>query len=88
MPSRGRFWIEPETGRVLASELIAEDLTVRGAITVGYDLEPALQVMVPTQMRENYDIVRGASRVMGVANYSKFRQFQVKVDEKIAPIKE
>jgi hypothetical protein len=88
MPSRGRFWIEPETGRVLASELIAEDLTVRGAITVGYDFEPALQVMIPTQMREHYDVVRGAPRVMGVANYSKFRQFQVKVDEKIAPIKE
>jgi hypothetical protein len=87
MPSRGRFWIEPETGRVLASELIAQDLSVRGAITVGYDLEPALQVMVPTQMRENYDIVRG-SRVIGLANYSRFRQFQVKVDEKIAPIKD
>jgi hypothetical protein len=87
MPSRGRFWIEPETGRVLASELIAEDLTVRGAITVGYDLEPALQVMVPIQMREHYEVVR-APRVMGEANYSKFRQFQVKVDEKIAPIKE
>jgi hypothetical protein len=39
-------------------------------------------------MRENYDIVRGASRVTGVANYLKFRQFQVKVDEKMAPIKE
>jgi hypothetical protein len=88
MPSRGRFWIEPETGRVLASELIAQDLTVRGAITVGYDLEPALQMMVPTQMRELYDVVRGAYRVMGVADYSTFRQFQVKVDEKIAPIKE
>jgi hypothetical protein len=87
MPSRGRFWIEPETGRVLASELIAEDLTVRGAITVGYDLEPALQVMVPIQMREHYEVVR-APRVMGEANYSRFRQFQVKVDEKIAPIKE
>jgi len=73
---------------VLASELIAQDLTVRGAITVGYDLEPALQVMVPTQMRELYDVVRGSYRVMGVADYSKFRQFQVKVDEKIAPIKE
>jgi len=87
MPSRGRFWIEPETGRVLASELIAQDLSVRGAITVGYDLEPALQVMVPTQMREDYDIARG-SRVIGLANYSRFRQFQVKVDEKIAPVKE
>jgi hypothetical protein len=88
MPSRGRFWIEPETGRVLASELIAEDLSVRGAITVGYDLEPALQVMVPIQMQEHYEVFRDVSRVLGVANYSKFRQFQVKVDEKIAPIKE
>ena len=88
MPSRGRFWIEPETGQVLASELIVEDLTIRGVISVGYDLEPALQVMVPIQMQEHYDVYRDVSRVMGVATYSKFRQFQVKVDEKIAPIKD
>jgi hypothetical protein len=87
LPTRGRFWIEPDTGRVLATELIAEDVTVRGVITVGYDLEPALQVMVPIQMQERYDIPRGASRVTGVATYNRFRQFQVKVDEKIAPIK-
>jgi hypothetical protein len=37
-------------------------------------------------MRERYDIRRGGSRVDGVATYSRFRQFQVKVDEKIAPI--
>jgi len=86
MPARGRFWIEPETGCVFASELIAEDLTVRGAVTVGYDLEPALRVMVPVQMHERYDLRRGPSPVTGEANYSSFRQFQVKVDEKIAPI--
>jgi hypothetical protein len=88
MPSRGRFWIEPETGRVLATELIAEDITVRGVVTVGYDLEPALRVMVPIQMQERYDLRRGPSPVTGVATYRSFRQFQVKVDEKIAPIKE
>jgi hypothetical protein len=88
MPSRGRFWIDTETGHVIASELVVEDLTVRGVITVGYDLEPALQVMVPIQMQEHYDVYRDVSRVMGVATYSKFRQFQVKVDEKIAPIKD
>ena len=86
MPARGRFWIEPDTGRVLASELIAEDLFVRGAITVGYDLEPTLQVMVPIQMQERYDLRRGPSPVTGEANYRSFRQFQVKVDERIAPI--
>jgi hypothetical protein len=87
LPARGRFWIEPETGRVLATELIAEDLTIRGVITVGYDLEPALQVMVPIQMQERYDLRRGPTPVTGVATYRSFRQFQVKVDERIAPIK-
>jgi hypothetical protein len=86
MPARGRFWIEPDTGRVLATELIAEDLSVRGAITVGYDLEPNLKVMVPIQMQEHYDLRRGPSPVTGEATYRSFRQFQVKVDEKIAPI--
>jgi hypothetical protein len=40
MPARGRFWIEPDSGEVLATELIAEDLSVRGVITVGYEREP------------------------------------------------
>jgi hypothetical protein len=86
MPARGRLWIEPDTGRVLVTELVAEDLSVRGAITVGYDLEPTLQLMVPIQMQERYDLRRGPSPVTGEANYRSFRQFQVKVDEKIAPI--
>ena len=86
MPARGRFWIEPDSGEVLATELIAEDLSVRGVITVGYEREPNLNVMVPIQMQERYDLRRGPSPVTGEANYRSFRQFQVKVDEKIAPI--
>jgi hypothetical protein len=39
-------------------------------------------------MRERYDIRRDASRLDGKATYGKFRQFQVKVDENIAPIKD
>ena len=88
MPARGRFWIDPESGEVLATELIAEDLSVRGEITVGYEREPTLNVMVPIHMKERYDLRRGPSPVTGEANYRSFRQFQVKVDEKIAPIKE
>ena len=45
---------------MLASELIAEDLTVTGEITVGYEREPTLNVMVPIQMKERYDLRRGA----------------------------
>ena len=87
MPARGRFWIEPESGEVLATELIAEDLSVRGEITVGYEREPTLNVIVPIHMKERYDLRRGPSPVTGEASYRSFRQFQVKVDEKIAPIK-
>src|SRR4029450_7172259 len=29
LPSRGRFWIDPATGQVLMSELVAEDRAVR-----------------------------------------------------------
>jgi hypothetical protein len=88
MPCRGRFWIEPATGRVLLSELTAEDTALRAVIDVTYQPDPALGLLVPSVMRERYDIRGDGSRVDGRATYGKFRQFQVKVDEKIAPVKE
>jgi len=88
LPARGRFWIEPATGQVAASEMIAEDPIIKGTIDVEYQLEPAVGLLVPVEMRERYEIRRDASRVDGVATYGRFRQFQVKVDEKLAPIKE
>jgi hypothetical protein len=86
LASRGRFWIEPGSGRVIASELIAEDLMLRATIDVDYQLEAAINLLVPIAMRERYEIRRDGSRVDGEASYSHFRQFQVKVDEKLAPI--
>jgi len=86
LPARGRFWIEPNNGRVVASELIAEDTAIKGTIDVQYQTDPSLGLVVPVEMRERYDVRRDGSRVDGVATYSRFRQFQVKVDEKIAPI--
>jgi hypothetical protein len=87
IPTRGRFWIDPDDGRVLASELIAEDVQIRGEVDVGYDREPGIGLLVPVEMREKYDLRRDGSRVFGTATYGTFRQFQVKVDEKIAPVK-
>jgi hypothetical protein len=43
-------------------------------------------LLVPVRMREHYDIRSDGSRVEGDASYSRFRQFQVKVDEKLAPV--
>ena len=86
LPARGRFWIEPDTGRVVASELIAEDTAIKGTVDVQYQAEPSLGLLVPIEMRERYDIRRDSSRVDGTATYGRFRQFQVKVDEKLAPV--
>jgi hypothetical protein len=86
LSARGRFWIEPATGDVLASELVAEDLTIKGTIDVDYGLEPTIGLRVPVSMRERYEIRRDGSRVDGEASYSRYRQFQVKVDEKLAPV--
>jgi len=87
LPVHGRFWIDSANGRVLASQLIAEDVTLKGTIDVQYQQEPTIGLLVPAEMRERYEIRRDGSKVEGVATYSRFRQFQVKVDEKIAPIK-
>jgi dUTPase len=86
LPARGRFWIEPVSGRVIASELVAEDLMLKGTIDVDYQLEPTIGLLVPNTMRERYEIRRDGSRVEGEASYSHFRQFQVKVDEKLTPV--
>ena len=86
MPAHGRFWIDPSTGQVTASEMIAEDPLIKGTIDVEYQLEPAVALLVPVAMRERYEIRRDGSRVEGTATYGRFRQFQVKVDEKLAPV--
>lgn len=87
LPMHGRFWIDPATGHVLMSELIAEDFAISGTIVVKYEAGVLPGVLVPTVMRERYVERRNNMRVNGAATYGRFRQFQVKVDEKIAPIK-
>jgi hypothetical protein len=87
LPSKGRFWIEPSTGRVLMSELIAENRAIRATIDVSYQSEPLVGLLVPIEMRERYEDKQRGSLVEGRATYGRFRQFQVKVDEKIGPIK-
>lgn len=92
LPARGRFWMEPATGRVLMTELIAEDVMLRAMIVVKYAEEGSAGLLVPVEMREQYDVRGDAFRrigahVEGRATYSNVRRFTVTVDEKLAPIK-
>lgn len=87
MPSRGRFLIDADTGRVLESDLIAESGSLRARIEVTYAPEPSLGgMLVPSVMREKYNLKDG-SVIEGRASYNRFRRYQVQTDEKVAPVK-
>jgi hypothetical protein len=74
IPVHGRFWIEPASGRVLMSELIAEDRTVHATIDVSYQSEPVLDLLVPIEMRETYWRAGQVTRITGIAAYNGFRR--------------
>ena len=86
MPVRGHFSVEAATGRVLSSELLAENVELKAQIDVTYAMEPSLAMLVPREMREKYSLKDG-STIEGKATYAKFRRYQVKVDERVAPLK-
>ena len=83
LPAHGRFWIEPDTGVVVRSEMIlggTRQLRDRATITVTYGLEPALGFRVPVEMRERYDRPdrKNADVIVAVATYSGFRRFDLR----------
>jgi hypothetical protein len=80
-PAAGRFWVNPETGAVLMSELQMDNRKVNATINVSYQSEALLGFLVPAEMRERYEA--GGVTVEGRATYGRFRQFQVKTEERI-----
>ena len=86
MPASGRFWVDRETGRILLTEMIAGDGTLIATIDVLYGAGPK-GLQVPVEMREQYEHRIRGTRINGSATYGHFRQFQVSVDEQLAPIK-
>jgi hypothetical protein len=83
LPSHGRFWIQPASGRVLMTELIAEDAMVHAKITVTYGSSETLGFLVPVEMDEAYWQSGVDQRISGNARYSNFRRFTVTTEESI-----
>jgi hypothetical protein len=84
--SHGRFWLAMPAAEVLMTELRVDDYSLGAAIHVAYQRRPALKVPVPIEMHELYENHLNSMKVEGTATYSNFREFNVKVDEEIAPI--
>jgi hypothetical protein len=79
-------WVEPETGRVLMTELIVDSRRVRSSTQVSYQSEPLIGFLVPVEMREDYLLPRPVYyRIEGTATYDNFRQFVVKTNETLVP---
>jgi hypothetical protein len=72
--SRGRFWIEPASGRVLMSEMITQNHDVRAQINVSYQSEPLLGLLMPIEMREQYTMGGDVRMIECTATYGNFRQ--------------
>ena len=83
LPAHGRFWIAAETGQVLVSELIFDNFGVDATITVRYEAAETMGHPVPVEMRERYENRAMRSHVEGTATYTRFRRFQVQVEESV-----
>ncbi|HXD73201.1 MAG TPA: hypothetical protein VN628_05680 [Vicinamibacterales bacterium] len=83
MPAFGRFWIEYATGRVVKAEVRVEVSDIKANLTTTFKNDERLGMDVPNEFREEYDM--RDSRVSGVASYARFRKFEVKSSEELAP---
>jgi len=76
----GQFWIAPRSGAIVRSELSSRvDLGstwVEGTVTVNYKTDPAVRVLVPVKMDEQYRRDTGETDT-GHAVYADFRSFTV-----------
>jgi hypothetical protein len=86
-PATGQFWIEPETGMVMQSELRfstgAGSDQMRATIRVRYARNARLGLTLPSWMDEEYRTsVDGHTMALACrATYSSYRRFEVAVDE-------
>jgi hypothetical protein len=87
-PASGRFWLDPQSGRVLKTELTMVSGGSRARILVSYRMQERIGLMTPVAMEESYDMgdagtvdssrsVSGVHRIEGYASYSNFRSFNV-----------
>jgi hypothetical protein len=85
--SSGTIWIEPETGRILKTEMYIEnpfsDPKLKATITTTYKESKELHILVPSSMEETY--TTDLTTISCVANYSDYRPFNVEVKSVIDP---
>jgi formylglycine-generating enzyme required for sulfatase activity len=80
--AHGRAWIDATNGRVLKTELQAEQPAIRATVVTMFRVDDRFNIAVPNEMREQYTLATG-NKVNTVATYGRFRRFDVTADETI-----
>jgi hypothetical protein len=80
--AHGRVWVEAETGRVMKTEVLLEQPSLRARITTSFKFDDRFGIAVPYEMQEEYKFDSGI-RVNAVATYGRFRRFDVSTDENL-----
>ncbi|MEX2272254.1 MAG: hypothetical protein WD690_12325 [Vicinamibacterales bacterium] len=89
----GRFWVVPDTGAIVRTELQLDSADASAFIRVTYAPAPGLALSVPVTMTESYELARrprttgrdfgqgelpSKLTIDGRATYTEFRRFEVK----------
>jgi len=80
--AHGRVWIEADTGRVMKTEMLLEQPSLRARITTSFRVDDRFGIAVPYEMQEEYRFDTG-TRVTAIATYDRFRRFDVSTDENL-----
>ena len=78
--AHGRLWIEAETGRLMKTEVLLEQPTLRARITTSFRFDDRFGIAVPYEMQEEYKFDSGI-KVTAVATYDRFRRFDVSTED-------
>jgi hypothetical protein len=78
--AHGRLWIEADTGRLMKTEVLLEQPSLRARITTSFRFDNRFGIAVPYEMQEEYKFDNGV-KVTAVATYDRFRRFDVSTED-------
>ena len=73
LPSSGRIWLEPGSGRILRTELVV-DMFGRPRVTTDFAYVKSVETWAPVRMEDRFDGPN--ERISGLASYTKHRAFR------------
>jgi hypothetical protein len=76
-PASGTFWLEPETGEVLRSEVNSRTRQGKTRVSIAYGYHQGLGTRLPTEMRERASQSEGGVTVEARYTYANYRRFEM-----------